>query len=405
MTQTHPPRTGPRPLPLHLATATSGWISSRNALQILKDGSANWRPELAEKAASLKAALEQSPEDQFPEAVDREIQARLTAFSAGVSQYQNHPYQRNLEDPDVIWEGGAARLLDYGPATGKPVLFIPSLVNKAYILDLSERRSLLRWMAAETGLRPLLMDWGTPGPVERQYSLTNYIKGPLESALTEVRALSDGPVPVVGYCMGGLLALALAAERPADISGLVMLATPWDFHTERVAQAGALAQAIKAAAPLLEATGELPVDIIQSLFSALDPFLVPRKFVKFAKMNQTKPAAEDFVALEDWLNDGVPLAGPVATECMGGWYGNNTPRNATWQIAGRNVDPRNIYTPTLVLVPQHDRIVPPASAYALADALPAAESLTVRLGHIGMVAADQAQSVVWEPLSAWLNAH
>ncbi len=260
-------------------------------------------------------------------------------------------------------------------------------------------------MAAETGLRPLLMDWGTPGPVERQYSLTDYIKGPLESALTEVRALSDGPVPVVGYCMGGLLALALAAERPADISGLVMLATPWDFHTERVAQAGALAQAIKAAAPLLEATGELPVDIIQSLFSALDPFLVPRKFVKFAKMNQTSPAAEDFVALEDWLNDGVPLAGPVATECMGGWYGNNTPRNATWQIAGRNVDPRNIYTPTLVLVPQHDRIVPPASAYALADALPAAESLTVRLGHIGMVAADQAQSVVWEPLSAWLNAH
>ena len=316
--------------------------------------------------------------------------------------YRNHPYQRSLEDPPVLWRDGEIRLLDYGPGDGMPVLFVPSLINRAYILDLSERRSLLRWMARDTGLRPMLVDWGTPGERERGYDLTAYVTGPLETALTTARALADAPVPVVGYCMGGLLALALAARRPDDISGLALLATPWNFHTERVVQAEALARAVEAAGPLFDAHGELPVDIIQSMFTALDPFLVTRKFVKFAAMDPTSQAAEDFVALEDWLNDGIPLSAPVARECMGGWYGRNTPFTGDWKIAGAPVDPRRVETPSLVLVPQQDRIVPPASAAALAELLPDATQMSPRLGHIGMVAASRARKAVWEPLAGWL---
>ena len=33
-----------------------------------------------------------------------------------------------------------------------------------------------------------------------------------------------------------------------------------------------------------------------------------RKFLKFAKMDMKGAQAEAFVALEDWINDGVPLA-------------------------------------------------------------------------------------------------
>ena len=181
----------------------------------------------------------------------------------------------------------------------------------------------MRWMAAETGLRPLLVDWRRPGPTERRFTLTDYIAGPLSGALDRAREAAGGPVPVVGYCMGGLLALALAAQRPADVAALGLLATPWNFHAERVAQAEALARAVEASGPLLEDYGELPVDVIQSMFSALDPFLVSRKFIRFADAKTDGAAAEDFVALEDWLNDGVPLSGPVARECMGGWYGRN----------------------------------------------------------------------------------
>jgi polyhydroxyalkanoate synthase len=109
------------------------------------------------------------------------------------------------------------------------------------------------------------------------------------------------------------------------------------------------------------------------------------------------------VALEDWLNDGVPLSGPVAHECMGGWYGRNTPHGGEWEVAGIAVCPETIDIPARVLIPQQDRIVPPASAQALADALPNVDASSVPLGHIGMVAGSRAQALVWEPLAEWLH--
>lgn len=404
-----PPRLGPRPLPLHLMTAINGWSSSRGALPMLRDASISWKPEVAARAAKLQKSLPAAPPaeneaDPFTNAVEAEIAARLAAFSAGVNAYRHHPYHRQLPDPPTLWASGTTRLLDYGPAGGRPVLFVPSLINRAYILDLSARRSLMRWLAAETGLRPLLVDWGLPGPAERRFTLTDYIAGPLAGALDQANREAGGPVPVVGYCMGGLLSLALAAIRPGDVAALGLLATPWNFHAERVAQAEALARTVAASVPLLEAYGELPVDIIQSMFSALDPFLVTRKFIRFAAAQTDSPAAEAFVALEDWLNDGVPLSGPVARECMGGWYGGNTPHLGQWEVAGVAVRPEAIDIPARVLIPQQDRIVPPASAQALADALPNAEAGSPPLGHIGMVAGSRAQALVWEPLAEWLSA-
>lgn len=412
--QPNPPRMGPKPLPLHLATAMNGWISSRAGLPLLKNESTIWNPEVAARAKALQAALarnaahpqnqlESSPSNSFADALDREIHARLAAFSAGITAYRRHPYHRNLKDPPVLWSSGTTRLLDYGPPKGAPVLFVPSLINRAYILDLSERRSMLRWIAQQAQLRPLLVDWDAPGPTERRYTMSDYINGPLTRALDAAVAITGKPVPVVGYCMGGLLTLALTRLNPEKISGLVLLATPWNFHAERVAQAEALARAVEAAGPLLEFYGELPVDIIQSMFSALDPFLVTRKFTGFANVDPDSQAAEDFVALEDWLNDGVPLSGPVARECMGGWYGRNTTHQGLWRVGGTSIRPQDIRHPALVLVPQRDRIVPPASAHALAETLPNAHCESPRLGHIGMVAASRAQTDVWEPMAAWLT--
>jgi polyhydroxyalkanoate synthase len=400
------PRLGPRPLPLHLATAMNGWMSSRGALPMLRNGSLEWKPETASRSAALRKSLPPAKNgaDPFAAAVEAEIADRLSAFARGVEAYRGHPYRRTLEDPPVVWKQGATRLLDYGAEGGHPVLFVPSLINRAYILDLSAERSLLRWLAANTSLRPLLVDWGAPGEEERCFDLTGYIAGPLSGALDAARAMAEAPVPVVGYCMGGLLALALAQFRRSDVSALALLATPWDFHAERTAQAEALARAIEAAGPALDACGELPVDIIQSLFAALDPFLVTRKFIRFAAMAPEDQAAVDFVALEDWLNDGIGLAAPAARECLGGWYGHNMPQRGTWEVAGAPVRPAEIDIPALALIPRRDRIVPPASAAALAEQLPNARAESPRLGHIGMVAGSRAKTQVWQPLAEWLEA-
>jgi polyhydroxyalkanoate synthase len=207
---------------------------------------------------------------------------------------------------------------------------------------------------------------------------------------------------VLGYCMGGLLALALAARRAGDLAGVAYLATPWDFHAERSEQARLLGAAATLFEPALAALGELPVDIIQLLFAGLDPFQVIRKFLDFAALDAASARAALFVALEDWLNDGVPLAAAVARDCMAGWYGANSPAAGTWRIAGRAVRPADCRLPSLAVIPDHDRIVPPRSALALAEALPQAEILRPASGHIGMVVGNGATERLWRPLAAWL---
>jgi polyhydroxyalkanoate synthase subunit PhaC len=128
-----------------------------------------------------------------------------------------------------------------------------------------------------------------------------------------------------------------------------------------------------------------------------------RKFVQFAALPPDGEAAHRFVAVEDWLNDGVPLALAVARECLGGWYGADLPGRGLWRIAGRLVLAERVTQPALVVVPAQDRIVSPASAVALADALPAAERLTPALGHVGMIVGHDAPRQVWRPLAAWLR--
>ena len=205
--------------------------------------------------------------------------------------------------------------------------------------------------------------------------------------------------------------MALALRRQDDVSGLALLATPWDFHAGSDTQAALAGAALPGLAPLMEARGELPVDIIQALFAGLDPQLVLRKFLAFARLDPDGPKAAAFVALEDWLNDGVALSAPVARECLGGWYGENTPARGTWRVAGQAVDPRRLNLPSLCVIPAQDRIVPPASAQALAQALagallrPRAETLVPRLGHIGMMVSAGAERQVWRPLAEWLTAH
>src|SRR5690349_18265489 len=60
---------------------------------------------------------------------------------AGIAAYRRHPYFRDLPDPPAVWSEGETRLLDYG-GSGPPVLFVPSLINRAYVLDLMRNRSM-----------------------------------------------------------------------------------------------------------------------------------------------------------------------------------------------------------------------------------------------------------------------
>lgn len=376
--------------------------SSHAVLPLLKSGWLGWRPELATAGRDLEKQLAAVGLDAFAAAVEVELRSRADQFLTGVERYRHHPYRRVLADPPVVWREGSTRLLDYGADdNGVPVLVVPSLINRAYILDLNEEKSLLRALAQHR-LRPLLVDWGKPGAVERRFTLTDYIAGRLEAALEAASALTDRTMAVMGYCMGGLLALALAARQPRQVSALVLLATPWDFHAERPEQAHVLGALARPLAAAFGSLGEMPVDVLQALFAALDPLLALRKFTRFAALDPESPKAREFVALEDWLNDGIPLALAVGEACLGEWYGANLTGRRAWRVAGRVIDPGRCAMPSLVIVPAQDRIVPPLSARALGAMLPDAEVWSPALGHIGMVVSREAPQTVWQPLADWL---
>jgi len=405
----------PRPLPAHLASAMLLWLSSRVALtsftSVSPRSNAGGQP-ADSRLAALTGEIRGLGPERVTAALDRELRRRAAAFFGGIDAYRRHSFHRTAARAPVRWHHGAARLLDFGSAGGggkngpavlPTVLIVPSLINRYYVLDLMPERSFVRHLA-RAGLRPLVLDWGEPGAAEQEFTLSDYISGPLSDAAAAAVRLAGGPVALCGYCMGGLLALALALRRPAEVACLALLATPWDFHAERPAQAALLAEIAEYLPPLSEGATPLPVSVIQGLFMALDPFLAERKFIRFAGLEPGGAAAKSFVALEDWINDGVPLARQVALECARSWYRDNDTARGRWQVAGQPVRPAEIAAPALIVLPGRDKIVPPHSAEPLAAAIPNATVLRPPFGHIGMMASAQAPDVVWRPIAQWLRA-
>jgi poly(3-hydroxyalkanoate) synthetase len=398
-------RRGPRPLPLHLGLAMARGMAATAAIppsgSNWSSWNAGWPRSKDGQAEAMRIAAALAAGRHAPDAFRAAVLARLArddaALVAGIAAYRRHPWRRSLPEPPVLWEEGDSRLLDYG-GEGPPILVVPSLINRAWVLDLAPGHSMLRFLA-DAGHRVVLLDWGWPGEAERDFGLTDYVAGRLERALAALGAL--GPLLLVGYCMGGLLALAAAQRRPDRVRGLALLATPWDFHAgggQAAAQAAALLPVLE---PLMAASGTIPVDVLQTLFAGIDPFAIARKFRAFGRLDPASARAAHFVALEDWLNDGVPLPAPVARECLGGWYARNEPARGRWRIAGAAVDPAAWTGPSLVAIPRGDRIVPPDSARALAEALPAPSVLDVPAGHIGMAAGTDAEAALWRPLLEW----
>ncbi len=421
-----PLRQGPRPLPLHLMAASSYYMSSIAASLALRSDSITWSAGLTERARNLahqlqerrvqenpatgaaggKAVPEANPVDAFAVSVEREVRGRLDLMLRGVQSYRHHPYLRPETPVTTLWSEGTTRLLDYRrlhrrPGIRLPVLLVPSLVNRAYILDLRPEHSFARHLGA-AGHPVFLLDWDAPGEVEAEFDLGDYIAR-LRRAVAACTEATGTPVALIGYCMGGLLALPAALGMPDRIDALVLMATPWDFHAERPDQSRALAALLPGLEQVSAHTGTLPVDPIQALFAGLDPMLAIRKFARFAQLNPESAAAESFVALEDWLNDGVALSAPVMRDCIGGWYGRNSPARNQWRIDGLVVDPSAWDKPALCMIPSTDRIVPPESARALTARLPRCIERMPQVGHIGMMTARSAVRDVWDPILSFLD--
>ncbi|KQN92751.1 poly-beta-hydroxybutyrate polymerase [Sphingomonas sp. Leaf231] len=318
---------------------------------------------------------------------------RTAAALAGLRRYQDAPRRRRRARP-VRYRSGAARLRDGARGSdAPPVVLIPSLINPPFVLDLAPGHSLLEHLAA-AGFHPWLVDWGTPRAQDAGLDLAGHVTRRLLPLLARL----PRPPLLVGYCLGGTLALAAAAALPpGTVAGVATIAAPWRFGGYGDAPRDALASLWAQVAPGCRALGVVPMEVLQTVFWQLDPARTIAKYAAFATM--APAAAARFVLLEDWANDGAPLAYAAGADMFEGLFAADRPGRGRWTVDGTIVVPHDLPCPATEFVSLTDRIVPAATAIGLPS------RHDIHAGHVGMMVGGRARNLLWDPLTAWLHAH
>jgi len=366
-------RTGPHPLSVHIGMATSAW-----------------------PVMSAKTGLE----------LTEEMSGGLEKMLRGIRKYQAHPFKPDQPELPVIWEKGTVTMRKCAAVENKgdhkALLIVPSLINRSTILDLCAQRSFTRWAAAQ-GITSYLLDWGDVSEDAQQSDMDTIVPERLVPAIEEVAAQEDGAVSALGYCMGGTLLLAAAIHAPDKLERLVMLAVPWDFHAGKQDLLNRVRFWAPSTASYIDAGMPLPVEGIQTLFASLDPAMAARKFAKFDDMELDSDEAQLFVAVEDWLNDGVALPAQIAKDCIHRWFFANEPGQGCWQIGGQVIDPAQVKQPCLIVTSSKDKLVEYDTAAALGGVMPEAKIFDPECGHIGMIAGRDSVENVWVPIAEFLK--
>jgi polyhydroxyalkanoate synthase len=321
---------------------------------------------------------------QFPD--------RLVHALDGLKAYQQAPRPERPAPMPAIASAGRAMLRDYG-GTGRPVVVVPSLINPPDVLDLLPDVSLLRWLSTQ-GLRPLLVDWGTPVPEDHDLDIAGHV----ETLLLPLIEAAGPDAALAGYCLGGTMALAAAVLRPP--SALALIAAPWRFSGFPDEARQGLVDLWEQARPSAEALGLLPVEVLQTAFWRLDPRGTVEKFVRFGTTERDEAATRRFVALEDWANGGAPLTPAAGREMAEAMFGRDDTGAGRWTVAGRRIEPAALTCPVLDIASSTDRIVPAASAAGIG------RRVTLTQGHVGMIVGGRARATLWPTLAEWLtNPH
>ncbi|WP_294204248.1 alpha/beta fold hydrolase [uncultured Sphingomonas sp.] len=308
----------------------------------------------------------------------------------GLRLFQAAKRERPMRALPVRRRRGRVALRDAG-GEGRPVLFIPSLINPPSILDLSRDRSLIRWMRGQ-GFHVWLVDWGTPSAKDRDIGVAGHV----ERFLLPLIACLPQPPVLIGYCLGGTLAMAAAART--RVAGLAAIAAPWHFTGYGEAARAAMAAQWAAIKPTSELLGMVPMEALQAGFWRLDPGRTIAKYAAFADLEPGSEDARRFIRLEDWANQGAPLPHAFGLELFEELIAQDRPGQGQWRVAGDLVTPSQCDAPSVEFVATADRIVPAATAIGLSDRRAGGT------GHVGMVVGGRAQEQLWQPLADWITA-
>jgi polyhydroxyalkanoate synthase subunit PhaC len=316
------------------------------------------------------------------------------------------PGDAGCSERQAVWQSGKIKLYRYRPIArplvSAPLLIVYALVNRPYMMDLQEDRSLIRGLLSE-GLDVYLIDWGYPDGADRFTSLADYIDDHLAGCVEQIlKAHLLDELNILGVCQGGVLSLCFSALHPQRVKNLITMVTPVDFHSP-ADLLSKWTRNIDVAA--LVGDGNVSGDVLNQLFLSLMPFrLTQQKYVDFVAGSPDKASLENFMRVEQWIFDSPDQAGAAFREFVTWFYQENRLAQNRLEISGRKVDLRDLRVPILNLIGKRDHLVPPAASLALRGLVGSSDytALEFDLGHIGMYISARAQHEVPAAIARWL---
>lgn len=286
-----------------------------------------------------------------------------------------------------------------------PVLLVPSMINRWYVVDLREGASLAAALSKDAPWDTFCFDWGIPEDEDRYVTWDDVVARLDRMVKRVLRITGQKQVAIVGYCMGATLSSIYTALHPERVAALVNLAGPIDFsHAGRL---GTMVDARWFDPRAMTAAGNLSAHQMQSGFLALAPTGSISKWVGLADRGHDPKARTAFGALETWASDNIPFpAGAYVTYIEDLYQKNLLVQGEHW-VGGERVDLANIRCPVMAIVAERDAICPPAAATALLDATSATvkDVLAVPGGHVGAVVGSRASKELYPRMRAWLERH
>jgi polyhydroxyalkanoate synthase len=268
----------------------------------------------------------------------------------------------------VVFRNELIELIQYEPTTkdvyAEPVLIVPAWIMKYYILDLSPRNSMIKYLV-DQGHTVFAMSWKNPDESDREIGMDDYLRLGLFAALDAVTAiLPERKVHTIGYCIGGTLlaigAAALAREQDDRLASITLFAAQTDFS-----EPGELAFFINPSQlAMLEATmhrkGVLESRQMGGAFALLrGRDLIWQPIVD----NYLKGQRAPMIDLMAWNADGTRMPWKMHSEYLYRLFLDNELATNRFPVAGRLVRLSDIRVPMFVVGTEADHVAPWKSVY------------------------------------------
>ncbi len=352
----------------------------------------------------MTSPLKLTPEELANEAI--KMQAKLVSGLETLREVGNFDY--GSTEREEVWRDGKTVLYRFvgekAPRARTPILVSYALVNRPYMIDLQDNRSLVRGLL-ERGEDVYVLDWGYPDRSDRYLDLEDYIQRFIGGAVDYLReAHGVAAVNLLGICQGGVMALCYAALNPEKVRNLITMVTPVDFQTPDNMLSN-WTQGLDVDL-FVDTLGNIPADLMNWSYLMLKPFrLNLQKYVGMVDILDDVKALEDFLRMEKWIFDSPDQAGEAFRQFIKQFYQQNGLVNGTVRIGDEPVDLGFVDMPVLNIYAEQDHLVPPDASRALQKLVGTDDytELSFRGGHIGIYVSSRAQKEVPDTIHTWLK--